>query len=87
VIDDWVEVGFPEAKEHGAARASAEAEGLPREPVPDTDDVAKYVRGRLRDWQGRRSASVPPSLVPNGVARPLLYAASASSFASIRSRR
>jgi len=49
VIYDWVEGGFEEAKEHGAARADAEAEGLPWEPIPDTDDVAKYVRTRLRD--------------------------------------
>ena len=49
VIDDWVETGFEEAKKHGAARADAEADGLPWEPVPDTNDLAKYVRTRRRD--------------------------------------
>jgi hypothetical protein len=49
VIDDWVESGLEEAKLHGAARADMEAEGLPWEPVPDADDVAKYIRARLRD--------------------------------------
>jgi hypothetical protein len=48
VIDDWVEVGFEEAKEHGAVLANAEAEGLAWEGVPDTEDLAKYIRNRLR---------------------------------------
>jgi hypothetical protein len=49
VIDDWVEVGFEEAKEHGAARANAEAEGVAWEPIPHPEDPGKYIRGRLRD--------------------------------------
>lgn len=48
VISDWVESTFDEAKEHGEARANREHEGLQWDSVPDTGDVRRYIRERLR---------------------------------------
>ena len=46
IIGDWLWSKLDEAKEHGATRAQT---ALGWEPVPDTQDVAAYIRRRLRE--------------------------------------
>jgi hypothetical protein len=48
VIDDWFHLDLEGAQAQAAARAGAETEGLTWEKIPDTDDVARYVRTLLR---------------------------------------